>query len=157
MPIRAEFRNFYRGPAWLATRKRILGRARNRCEQCGKPNHTRVFVLSERVIKPGVLGIERIQLWLAVEGGRIWRDCWGKQRRDIRWSNVEGCAALPRSIYVCCTVAHLNHIPGDDREENLRLLCGWCHLNYDKLHHRNTRCARKDAVRPILLTADGPR
>jgi hypothetical protein len=35
MPIRKELRHLYRGPAWLATRAKILQRCNNRCEQCG--------------------------------------------------------------------------------------------------------------------------
>jgi hypothetical protein len=29
-------------------------------------------------------------------------------------------------------------------------LCQWCHLNYDKLQHKQTRRARKDRCRPLL-------
>jgi hypothetical protein len=55
-----------------------------------------------------------------------------------------------RQIYVVLTIAHLNHTPGDDRPENLKALCQWCHLNYDKLHHKETRALRKDRTRPLL-------
>jgi len=41
-------------------------------------------------------------------------------------------------------------VPGDDRDENLKAYCQWCHLNYDREHHRATRAARKDAARPLL-------
>jgi hypothetical protein len=55
-----------------------------------------------------------------------------------------------RSIIVVLTVAHLNHTSGDDRPENLKALCQWCHLNHDACHHRETRGIRKDRTRAIL-------
>lgn len=33
------------------------------------------------------------------------------------------------------TTAHLNHIPSDCRDENLKALCAPCHLRYDAAHH----------------------
>ncbi len=61
-----------------------------------------------------------------------------------------------RQVLIVLTVAHLNHVAGDDRDENLLALCQWCHLNYDKLHHKETRSARKDAARPLLDVANVP-
>lgn len=57
-------------------------------------------------------------------------------------------------VQVVCTVAHLNHVAGDDREENLAFLCQWCHLHYDAAHHHETRGARKDAARPLLAAQE---
>lgn len=37
------------------------------------------------------------------------------------------------------TVSHLNHIPQDIREENLKAMCAPCHLRYDSNHHIETR------------------
>ena len=42
------------------------------------------------------------------------------------------------------TVAHLNHIPEDVREENLMAMCAPCHLRYDAKHHAETRRERKN-------------
>jgi hypothetical protein len=46
------------------------------------------------------------------------------------------------------TVAHLNHIPADCRDENLRAMCAPCHLRYDArmhaAHARDTRNAAND-------------
>lgn len=50
-------------------------------------------------------------------------------------------------------VAHLNHVAGDDRDENLKALCQWCHLHWDQIHHKETRSSRKDAARPLLKGA----
>lgn len=134
MPIRAELRRFYRGPAWEEKRRRILVRAWNRCEQCGKPNRTEV-----RTVTRGTY-----MYWCKPEG--FWTDERGRE-----WPNLMLDPSLLRTIRVVLTVAHLNHVPGDDRDENLKALCQWCHLNYDKLHHKETRCDRKDSGRPILV------
>ena len=40
---------------------------------------------------------------------------------------------------VVLTVAHLNHIPEDCRDENLKHWCQRCHLTYDAKHHAQTR------------------
>lgn len=37
------------------------------------------------------------------------------------------------------TVAHMNHIPSDISEGNLKALCAPCHLKYDAEHHAETR------------------
>ena len=44
MPIRKEFRHLYSGPEWKRTRLRILKRAGNQCEFCGRPNRKLVLV-----------------------------------------------------------------------------------------------------------------
>lgn len=59
-----------------------------------------------------------------------------------------------RLVRIVLTIAHLNHIAGDDRKENLKALCQWCHLHYDAIEHalhaRVTRQTRKDEGRPLL-------
>ena len=129
MPIRPDLRPFYRGPAWRATRERIRERAKDRCEQCGKPNGETV----ETITGSGAM------FWRSVGGP--WRDLAGRRTRVV-W-------VQPRTIRVVLTVAHLNHIAGDDRDENLKCLCQWCHLNYDVSFHKQTRATRKDTARPI--------
>jgi hypothetical protein len=139
MPIRSDLRHFYRGPAWKATRDRIMKRAKNRCEQCGKPNHRRVWVY-----RSAGYG----QYWTLVKGdGQRWTYCISGVSGSFKLFGAQWKEA--RRIRVVCTVAHLNHVAGDDRDENLRFWCQWCHLNWDKLHHRETRARRKDAARPI--------
>ena len=50
---------------------------------------------------------------------------------------------------VVLTVAHLNHVPEDVRDENLKAMCQACHLSYDRHHHaknaRETRRRRRHA------------
>jgi len=142
MPIRAELRHHY-GKIWRTViRPRILARAGNKCEQCYKPNRKRVSVIS----LPGV--------------GQFWRlrasDAWVRCidatafPSSIMYRTFSDGVRAARRIRVVLTVAHLNHVAGDDRDENLKALCQWCHLNYDLAHHHETRAARKDAARPLL-------
>jgi 5-methylcytosine-specific restriction endonuclease McrA len=145
MPIRPEYRHFYRGPAWRAIRGCILIRARHCCEQCGKPNHQLVWVYSSKACG---------QYWTLLKGvGQKWHYClFGGSTGSFtlfpgQWGGV-------RRIRVQLHVAHLNHTPGDDRPENLKALCQWCHLNLDKLEHKRTRSIRKDARRPVLAATE---
>jgi hypothetical protein len=140
MPIRREFRHFYRG-TWPATRARILERAGNVCEQCGKPNRQDVWVFSSAAAGQfWCLPHRRRQRWIA---------CLTGKPIALRLI-VEPNDPRLRTIRVVLTVAHLNHTPGDDRDENLRSLCQWCHLTYDGRFHRQTRSERKDTTRPLL-------
>lgn len=60
---------------------------------------------------------------------------------------------------VVLTVAHFNHIAGDDRPENLIVLCQRCHLSLDRDQHvenaRATRQEKKDDARPLFAMAKG--
>jgi len=40
---------------------------------------------------------------------------------------------------VVLTVAHLNHDPADNRDENLKALCQSCHLKIDRIDNKNRR------------------
>ena len=146
MPIRPELRKFYTGPEWKAARSRILARAGNCCEQCGKPNGERVEIHTGKMINILRHAGLPTMFWRAVSCG--WRDQWGKAvlpSRTFGWKT--------RTITVVLTVGHLNHVAGDDRDENLRAFCQWCHLNFDQSHHRETRSIRKDSGRPLLEVA----
>jgi hypothetical protein len=56
-----------------------------------------------------------------------------------------------RWVGIVCTMAHLDHTPGNDSDDNLRFLCQWCHLHYDQSHHKESRQLRKDRGRPLLV------
>jgi len=150
MPIAQHLRHFYRGPAWKATRERILERDGNCCAQCGKPNGETIQTVSWK----GFDG-RPVMLWRAT-GSPWW--VWFNGRRN-RLADMdkffEGTAWRRdvRSIHNVISVCHLNHVSGDDRDENLKSLCSWCHLNWDALHHRETRARNKDRSRPLLEAA----
>ncbi len=154
MPIRRELLHHYRTAGWKAIRALILERARleaprrfelpadvPRCEQCGKPDRQAVETVTGLVLPDG----RPWMLWRSA--GSTWRDCYGRAYKRAR---VTSWRKLVRVVNIVLTVAHLNHTSGDDRSENLMAFCQWCHLNYDQLHHKETRCQRKDAARPLL-------
>jgi hypothetical protein len=149
MPIRPEFKQFY-GRQWHEeTRPRILARAGDKCEHCGKPNRQEI----ETRLSPRTA--DGLMFWTltSTEAPPRWYDREGKPvAPPFHWETEN------RLRVVIC-LAHLNHTPGDDRDDNLKALCQWCHLRHDKTKHaaaaRRTRETRKDAARPLLreLTA----
>lgn len=58
--------------------------------------------------------------------------------------------AKPVMAKVQIGICHLNGIPGDDRDDNLRAGCRRCHLHHDEGQHRQTRAKHKDQRRPLL-------
>lgn len=107
MPIKPENRDRY-PKEWPMIRERILRRASNRCEFCGKPNG--VYVA-------------------AGPDGQ-----WVGLGRDIPedWKEI-------RTILVVLTVAHLDHQPEHNEDDNLRALCQRCHNRHDVGHRAETR------------------
>ena len=92
--------------------------------------------------------------------GPEWRRL-SKRLRNERANNCcEWCSAQnyqPHPITkskVILTCAHLNQVPGDNREENLAVLCQRCHLKLDRDQHKEnakaTRQTKKDQARPLL-------
>lgn len=128
VPILSEYRRFYSGPGWRAVRARIRARANDACEQCGVPNHVQV------IRRGGAWWDLDNNVWYGPDGGYI----------------AVPPNGLIRRVDIVCTVAHLNHRAGDDRDENLRFLCQSCHLAWDRGHHKESRSARKDRGRPLL-------
>src|SRR3990167_6486678 len=68
-------------------------------------------------------------------------ECMGEcgLHRQRRCVELNGKPAIWARGKVVLTVAHLNHIPEDCREENLKAMCNRCHLVYDRAHHAETR------------------
>ncbi len=141
MPIRPDLLQFYRGPAWRAVRQRILDRAKDCCEACKVPN------------KLGIARIDKYPGWWFTLDGEA-HDHTGALRFIFRGSEFD---SPDRLVVIRLTIAHLNRTPGDDREDNLKALCQWCHLNYDRsanqVQAKETRLNNKDAARPILQEA----
>jgi 5-methylcytosine-specific restriction endonuclease McrA len=130
MPIPRELRKFYTAASgWPAIRRRILERAGHCCEQCGVPN-------GEVAARNGG--------WWAIPGLAYAMDANGQPACPV------AVFLANRYVRIVLTIAHLNHNPADNRDENLKALCQWCHLNWDRLHHKETRCQRKDSARPLF-------
>lgn len=138
MPIHPSLRHLYRGPAWRAIRERILARAGNKCERCGKPNGRR----------------------LKVTRGGIWYD-----KRISGWRNDQGetngyfyPGITKRKVYVIrcvLTIAHLDHNPHNNADNNLLALCQHCHLTHDKhFHYANARRSRAQKSGQLWLAEE---
>jgi hypothetical protein len=111
---------------WKEISLRIRKRAGNKCEQCGLHNGD-VIVRYANGLSRGICGTER-----------------GWIREKIR-NGYSYSGALKRLGFtkVVLTVAHLNHIKEDCRDENLKALCQRCHLTHDiKQHVLNRKYGR---------------
>jgi hypothetical protein len=122
-PIRASEKDKY-AKDWPAVRARILTRAEGRCEflcvdgrRCNAPDLELVF-RSKR----------NPEIWRSPHGGDCGEadpDCYG--------------------VKVVLTVAHLNHDPSDNRDENLKVGCQLHHLRHDSKHHQANAAATRRA------------
>jgi hypothetical protein len=114
MPIKPENRHRY-PKDWPQIRAHILKRAGNTCEwvdkttgrRCDAPHGELIFRLRSNP-----------ERWRYPHGG----DC-GEADPEYR------------GVVVVLTIAHLNHTPEDNRDENLKALCQLHHLRYDAVHH----------------------
>ena len=119
-------------PDWKAISKRIREeRANNKCEFCEAPNG------------------KYIKRWVHDAGYWV-------EEGSTEYNNPleEWC----RPIRVVLTVAHLNHIPMDCRDENLKALCQRCHLRYDHEHHMKNSAATRARKKGLqnLFTEEAP-
>jgi len=127
MPIRPENRDRYPPPReWKAIRAAILERAGDCCEFCGKPHLQYVVAGPEGQ-------------WLDEYGGA---DAWIDERG-------RPCppppAGVRRSVRVILTIAHLDHTPENNADDNLRALCQRCHNRHDAPHRAETRARTRAA------------
>lgn len=134
MPIKPE--NKHRYPAdWKEVRKRILARARYRCEWpgCGVRHHS----VGEWHQSPG-------GLWAFTPTGGN-RDCDRAGRGELSYRDAAQLVAhnnawcnRERLTVIVLTIAHLDHTPENCADDNLRAWCQRHHLGYDAEHHRQT-------------------
>lgn len=125
MPISVENKKRY-PPDWPQIRARIQQRADNKCENCSVPNRAWGYRL-DGVFHP----VNKSITIDIVKRGREWV-------RPPFWFDRH------RIIEIVCTCAHLDHIPENCSEENLRFWCQRCHLKYDhEQHMKNARETRR--------------
>jgi 5-methylcytosine-specific restriction endonuclease McrA len=130
MPIRPDQRHHYQTPEWRALSLRIRKeRAGGRCEcrsECGADH-----------------GGERDELI------RAGRDDLCELTEAERCSAFDGAVHPITGAKVVLTVAHLDHTPGHDDEDNLRAFCQRCHNRYDmedrRRHAHATRRSKRAA------------
>lgn len=141
MPIRKDLRPLY-GREWIkVTRPRILEREEHKCKWCKAPNYTRVARWPKTC--PG--------WWFTIDTGQAYNEAGELQPNRVRASESPDDVTF---VKIVLTVAHLNHTPGDDADENLAALCQRCHLKHDREQHKETRARRKDAARPLLAAIE---
>jgi len=88
------------------------------------------------------------------ENKKLYPENWKKISKRIRFERAKNkCEVCGTENYklhpdtgskVVLTVAHLDHNPQNNREENLKAMCQRCHLRYDSEHHAKTRRATRD-------------
>lgn len=88
--------------------------------------------------------------WVKVEraGGRCEceGECGRREPHAGRCTNVHGEPDYATGKRTVMTCAHLNHVPEDVEQANLRAFCAPCHLSYDRQHHVETRRRRHETV-----------
>jgi len=131
MPIKPQHRFLY--PVdWQQISQTIrFGRAKGRCERCGRRHKTVIRQLPDG-------------RWLDDETG-IWRDDHGRSARSP--DLVEAIAIVKRRVILA--TCHVNHDRSDCRPKNLFGGCGRCHLIHDRpenLRQRRLTYLRRRAI-----------
>lgn len=119
MPITPENRKRY--PVnWKEISLKIRERAGDRCEFCRAPNRE-IIIRGE---EDGCKG------YYMVANGDVYDENTGEYLGIARGSEFTG-----RPVLIVLTVAHLDHQPENNNDDNLKALCQQCHLRYDRHHH----------------------
>ena len=123
MPIRREHRFFY--PIdWRELSAVIrFGRAKGRCEGCGRPHGQAVFCLADG------------RWWDARAAS--WRD--GTGRIVCTEAGIDDVLATVRTTRVVLATAHRNHDTADNHPANLAAWCQRCHMIHDRPEHVRRR------------------
>lgn len=122
MPIHRDQRHRY--PVdWKAISARVREAAGHRCQRCD--------------VRDRAWGFRQLGEFFEIE------QMEGRPHPPFRL-DVDG---VPRRIIeIVLTVAHLDHQPENNTDNNLQALCQRCHLNHDRPHHRRTQLARRRAA-----------
>ena len=120
MPIRPEHRWLYPIDWRELSRAIRFGRAKGRCEGCGRPHGLEVRHLGD---------------------GRWWdeaRSAWRTgDGRILRGRPAPGPYAPVTRVILAA--AHLDHDPTNNRPGNLKALCQRCHILHDREEHGRRR------------------
>jgi hypothetical protein len=132
MPIRPENKALYPDD-WKNISIRVRHAAGQKCQWCGKPNGETIAV--------GPSGE------------------WG-HKNELLWRDDKGIPCpVPhpdtwRDVKIILTVAHLDHDPRNNSDDNLRALCQRCHLRYDAPEKARRRNLRRRG-RPLFIKGEG--
>jgi len=114
MPIRTENRDRY-PPDWKAISRRIRARAGQKCEWCKAPNGE-------------LIDRSRDGSAYMLMDGRVFCAETGDAMGYARGSEWPSSGKLTKVIL---TVAHMDHVPENCADDNLKALCQRCHNRYD--------------------------
>ena len=117
MPIRPALRWLYPIDWRQISRAVRFGRARGRCESCGRPHGATLRCLPDG-------------RWQDPHSG-AWRDGRGRRTRTPEAGEMPAL----RVTRIVLAAAHLDHDPSNNRPRNLRSLCQRCHMLHDRPHH----------------------
>lgn len=110
--------------------ERIREREGQKCKTCNAPNGQIVW----RSKDGSAYMLQRGEVFSAINGEEMGR-CRGSE-----WPGGN-------MVKIVLTVAHLDHDPTNNADDNLAALCQKCHLAYDAKHHQananKTRRSRK--------------
>ena len=145
MPIAPENRWLYPIDWRELSRLIRFGRAKGRCERCGRPHGQDVIHLGDGT-----------GTWWDEERG-AWRDGRGRRVRGLPspqaiealqpWlADLRPRPQLP-STRVVLASCHLRHDPSRNRPRDLAALCQRCHMLHDAPEHRRTRWRKARAKR----------
>ena len=125
MPIRRQHRWLY--PIdWSQISASIrFGRAKGRCEHCGRPHGRLVFHLGDG------------RWW--DDDAETWRNGNGKTLSSMPPVAPSLDDKAARTTKVVLAAAHLDHDPGNNRFRNLKAFCQRCHLLHDRKEHQRRR------------------
>ena len=135
MPIAPENRWLY--PIDWPELSRLIrfGRAKGRCERCGRPHGQDVVHLGN-----GTWGDEEQARGRDGRGRRV-RGVLPPEAIEAQQPTLDGLepvAWLPMT-YVVLASCHLGHDPGCNGPRDLAALCQRCHMLHDGPEHRRTR------------------
>lgn len=134
MPIRAENRDRY--PAdWPEISLRIRERAGQKCEWCKAPNGE-------------LIDRSRDGESYMLMGGEVYSASDGEYLGMCKGSEWPSCGKI---VKVILTVAHLDHIPENCADDNLKALCQRCHNRYDMPMRR---AGMRERQRATLASGD---
>lgn len=118
MPIRREAR-FHYPIDWPQISDSVrFGRAKGKCESCGRPHGEKVRCLPDG-------------RWFDQDSG-TWRDGFGQ---PASWPDIEEACQVKTSRVVLAA-CHRDHDPTNNRPQNLAAWCQRCHLRHDRAYHR---------------------
>lgn len=115
---------------WPAISKRIRERDGDRCKAC-------------RVANGAIISRHKASGTFMLETGDVFDAETGERRGSARGSEWEGAMG----IKVVLTVAHQDHNPSNNTEDNLAALCQMHHLRHDAAQHAaSTRATRRSRL-----------